>query len=102
RHASHGLEQTLRVHVPPDATVKVVQLELRDTTGRPRRVTATYAVDWVLGVDRVGSGPYLRCRLDPGSNAVLVTNPFHLEHPGRVAVLATDLAVHGVTADRHE
>ncbi|HEX7039652.1 MAG TPA: glucoamylase family protein [Trueperaceae bacterium] len=102
RHASHGLDQAMSVHVPPDATVKVVELRLRDTTGRPRRVTATYAVDWVLGVDRVGSAPYLRCRLDTASNAVLVANPFHLEHPGRVAFLASDRAVHGVTADRHE
>lgn len=102
RHASQGLEQTLRVHVPPDDTVKVVQLTLRDVTGRPRRVTATYAVDWVLGVDRAGSAPYLRCMHDREANAVLAVNPFHLEHAGRVAFLASDLPVHGLTADRHE
>lgn len=102
RHASHGLEQTVRVHVPPDATVKVVQVTLRDATGRPRRVTATYAVDWVLGLDRAATAPYVRCSHDTEANAVLAVNPFHLEHPGRVAFLASDRPVHGLTADRGE
>ncbi len=101
-HVSHGFEQTVRVHVPPHASVKVVRVTVLDVSGRPRRVTATYAVDWVLGLDRAGSAPYLRSRHDPGTNVVLVTNPFHLEHPARVAFLATDLPVHGLTADRGE
>ena len=46
---SHGLEQELLVLVPPDDPVKLVCLSVRNTGDRPRRLSATFYAEWVLG-----------------------------------------------------
>ena len=49
---SHGLEQELLVLVPPDDPVKLVRLTVRNTGDRPRRLSATFYAEWVLGTVR--------------------------------------------------
>ncbi|MFO7547216.1 MAG: glucoamylase family protein, partial [Trueperaceae bacterium] len=99
---AHDLIQRMRVFVPPDAPVKLVSLELQDRSGRPRRVTATYAVDWVLGTVRDATQGFVASEYAAEANAVLAVNPLHPEHAARVAFLASDRPPHGVTCDRHE
>ncbi len=61
-HRSHGLEQSLRLWVPPDDPVKLVELTLTNRLDRPRRVTVTYFLEWVLGATRDRSQAFV----DPG------------------------------------
>ena len=46
---SHGLEQDLLVLVPPDDPIKLVCLSVRNSGNQPRRLSATFYVEWVLG-----------------------------------------------------
>ena len=46
--------QELRVFVPAEDAVKITELQLTNRGDRPRRLTVTYYVEWVLGTTRAG------------------------------------------------
>ena len=102
RSNSEGLEQTLQVFVPPKDPVKIIELRLHNLWDRPRRITATYYAEWVLGTTRSAGGTFLVPEYDPEYEALLVRNPWSAEFSERVAFLAASLSPHGVTADREE
>jgi cyclic beta-1,2-glucan synthetase len=99
---SHGLRQRLRVFTPPDAPLKILQLNLENTWDRARRITATYYVEWVLGVSREGSQQYLIPEFNSDPQALLVRNPYNTEFSERVAFVSASNPLHGLTADRTE
>jgi cyclic beta-1,2-glucan synthetase len=101
-HRSHGLEQSLRLWVPPDDPVKLVELTLTNRLDRPRRVTVTYYVEWVLGATRDRSQAFVVPEFDPASEALLARNPWNEDFAGRVAFVAASERLHGLTADRTE
>jgi cyclic beta-1,2-glucan synthetase len=101
-HHSHGLQQHLRLFAAPDAPLKVVQLRVENTWQRPRRLTATYYMEWVLGVDRESSQATLIPEYDEASRALLARNPYNVEFGQRVAFVAASKVVHSLTADRAE
>jgi cyclic beta-1,2-glucan synthetase len=101
-HQSQGLSQQLRVSVPPGDPVKLVQLRLRNLWSRPRRVTATYYAEWLLGSVRSASRSHVVCEYDPQLRALLARNPWNPDFAECVAFLSSSLAPHGLTADRQE
>ena len=101
-HHSHALRQRLRLFVPPDAPVKIIQLRLENATQRPRRITATFYAEWVLGVTRDAAAQFVIPEFDDASQALLARNPWHPEFGERVAFAAASKRLHGLTADRSE
>ena len=101
-HHSNGLKQRTLLFVAPDAPVKIIKLRLENTWDRPRRVTITYYVEWVLGVSRATSQAYIVPEYDHASGALLARNAYNTEFGGRVAFLAASKAPHGLTTDRTE
>jgi len=101
-HRSHGLDQRMEVFVLEDAPVKVVRLHLTNLLARPRRVTATYYLEWVLGATRESSQRFVIPEYDADLGALLARNPFRDAFAGQVAFLAGSRTPHGVTTDRRE
>ena len=101
-HHSHGLRQRLRLFVPPDAPVKIIHLRLENATQRPRRITATFYAEWVLGVTRDAGAQQVIPDFDEGSQALLARNPWQPEFGERVAFAASNRRLHGLTTDRSE
>jgi cyclic beta-1,2-glucan synthetase len=101
-HRSHGLEQSLRLWVPPADPVKLVELTLTNRLDRPRRLTVTYYVEWVLGAMRDLAQAFVVPEFDPASQALLARNPWNEDFAGRVAFVAASEKLHGLTADRTE
>ncbi|MGH2537848.1 MAG: GH36-type glycosyl hydrolase domain-containing protein, partial [Candidatus Promineifilaceae bacterium] len=101
-HHSHGLKQRLRVFVAPDAPVKLLQLRLENVWRRPRRLTATFYAEWVLGALRAISSPYLIPGFHPPAQALLAHNPYNPDFSQAVAFAAASKELHGLTADRAE
>ena len=99
---SHDFEQELTVFVPPDAPVKIVRLRLENTLTRHRRVTATYYAEWVLGSVPDEQRAYVVSAIDRPNACLLATCNWKTEFKGRFAFLASELRVHGFTADRTE
>ncbi len=101
-HNSHGLRQRLRLFVPPDAPVKIIHLRLENATELPRRITATFYAEWVLGTMRAAESQYVTPDFDESSQALLAFNPWHPEFGERVAFAAPNRRLHGLTTDRSE
>jgi len=96
----HGLKQELVTSVAWDEAVKIVSLRLENLEDRPRRLTATYYAEWVLGTARESTAPHLLTAIEDG--ALLARNPTSREFGDRVAFLASDAAPRGATCDRLE
>jgi cyclic beta-1,2-glucan synthetase len=101
-HEEDGIVSELRVYVAVDASVKFSALRVRNTSGRPRRISATGYVEWVLGDLRPKTAMHVVTEVDPKSGALLVRNAYNTEFPDRVAFLDVDDATRSVTGDRAE
>ncbi len=101
-HNSNGLIQRLKVFASPTDPVKIIQLSLQNTWNRPRRITTTQYVGWVLGTAREANQQYILSEYDISHEAILSTNMYNAEFKDRVAFLAASKAIHGLTADRTE
>jgi cellobiose phosphorylase len=101
-HVSRDLDQDLLVFVPPDDPIKLVRLTVRNDGDRPRHLSATYYVEWVLGTARENAALQVVCERDPDSGAILARNAWAGEFSGKIAFAACGRPVHSVTADRLE
>ncbi|HZY41260.1 MAG TPA: hypothetical protein VFF59_04580, partial [Anaerolineae bacterium] len=101
-HNSHGLAQRLRLFATSESPVKVMQLRLENTWAHPRRITATFYAEWVLGVTRDTAQQYVISEYDSEHQALLARNSYNAEFGERVAFVAASQRLHGLTADRTE
>jgi cyclic beta-1,2-glucan synthetase len=101
-HSSHGIELELLQFVPLEDPVKISRLSITNRDNRPRRLTVTAAVEWVLGTSRSASAPFVVTWIDPVSGAMLARNAWNGEHGGRVAFADLGRRQTSWTGDRAE
>ncbi|HEY2636143.1 MAG TPA: hypothetical protein VGI54_02045, partial [Solirubrobacteraceae bacterium] len=99
---SHGLDHTLTLFVPPDDPVKIVRLAVANHGESPRRISATYYAEWVLGTTRGAFAPFVVTEVDGETGALLARNPYNADFAGRVAFLDVGRRPRTLTADRGE
>ncbi|MBS0554848.1 MAG: cyclic beta 1-2 glucan synthetase, partial [Proteobacteria bacterium] len=99
---ANGIVCELWIYVAADAPVKFSLLKLRNASGRPRRLSVTGYVEWVLGDLRAKSAMHVSTEVDPGSGALFARNPFNAEFAERVAFLDVDEPTRNRTGDRSE
>jgi len=101
-HHSHGLRQELLLFVPVSDPVKIARLRVENSWSRPRRITATYYAEWVLGVTRDDTQPFILPDYESSGNALLASNPYSPEFGESLAFLGANRPLHGLTTDRAE
>jgi cellobiose phosphorylase len=101
-HTEDGIGTELWVYVALDAAVKFSVLKVRNTSGRPRRLSATGYVEWVLGDLRPKTAMHVITEIEARSGALLARNAYNTEFPDRVAFFDVDDAARSVTGDRTE
>ena len=101
-HDEDGIRSELWVYVAIDAAVKFSVLKVRNTSGRPRRLSATAYVEWVLGDLRPKTAMHVVTEVSPKHGALLARNSYNTEFPDRVAFLDVDDATRSVSGDRTE
>ncbi|MGH7565297.1 MAG: GH36-type glycosyl hydrolase domain-containing protein, partial [Gemmatimonadota bacterium] len=84
-HQSHEIALELLQFVPPEDPVKVSRLVIRNLADRPRRLTVTAYVEWVLGVLRETSAPFIWTEIDEATRALMAHNQWTEEFGSRVA-----------------
>jgi cyclic beta-1,2-glucan synthetase len=101
-HESHGIALDLLQFVPLGDSIKVFRLTLRNNSVRPRRLSVTAYVEWVLGGSRTTSAPFIVTEIDQDTGALFARSAMNGEFGGRIAFadLAGKQTSH--TADRTE
>ena len=101
-HVSRSLNQDLLVFVPTDDPIKLVCLTVRNDGDRPRRLSATYYAEWVLGTVRENAPLQVVCERDPETGAILARNAWAGNFAEKIAFAASGSPTQSVTADRTE
>ena len=101
-HTERGIRSELWVYVALEAKIKFAVLKVRNESGRPRRLSATGYVEWVLGDLRSKSAMHVVTEVDSVSGALFARNSYNTEFARRVAFFDVDDATRHVSGDRTE
>src|SRR5262249_39244421 len=85
-----------------DTPAKIIKLRLKNTWQRQRRITVTYFAEWVLGITREASQPFVITEFEASHQALLANNRYNTEFGERTAFVAANKQPHGLTTDRTE
>ena len=99
---AEGIYSELWVYVAIDAAIKFSVLKVRNESGRPRKLSATGYVEWVLADLRTKSAMHVATEIDPQSGALYARNPYSTEFADRVAFFDVDDPKRNLTGDRTE
>lgn len=101
-HTERGIASELWVYVALDAPIKFVVLKLRNETERPRKLSATGYVEWVLGDLRGKTAMHVVTGISPSSGALFARNAYSAEFGERTAFFDVDDPARTVCGDRAE
>ena len=106
-HVAHGIALELLQYVPVSAQgggdpIKISRLTIRNISDRPRRLSVTAYVEWVLGLSRGASAPNIVTDLDAATGAIFARNPWNVHHGSRVAFADLGGRQTAWTGDRRE
>jgi cyclic beta-1,2-glucan synthetase len=100
---SQEIAAELLQFVPLEEAVKIGRLKITNRSTRPRQLTVTLYVDWVLGNQREKTSPFVVTGIEPRTGALLARNPWNAaEYQGQVIFLDMGGAQQSSSADRLE
>ena len=101
-HVEDGIHSELTVFVALDAAVKFSMLKISNRSDRPRRLSVTGYVEWVLGDLRAKSSMHVTTEVDSKTGALYARNAYNTEFSDRVCFFDVDDSARTVTGDRTE
>jgi len=101
-HVSHGISLDLLEFVSLSDPIKIFRLSLRNDSNRPRRLSVTAYVEWVLGNSRAASSPFVVTEIDHETGAMFARSAVNGEFAGRIAFADLAGEQNSYTADRTE
>ena len=101
-HCEEGICTETFVYVAPEAPLKFIAVTLRNQSGRPRRLSLTGYVEWVLGESRQRNAMHIVTKLDPQTGAIFASNAFGQDSSSTVAFLQCSHPQRTITSRRTE
>ncbi len=101
-HNSHGIDQQLTMFVNRQEPVKICILKLRNDCEQSRTLTATYYIRPVLGVSDHFTAQYIRTKIHPNQQTLLIENGFNTDFADRMAFMDVSEEHRTFTGDRRE
>ena len=101
-HVEDGISSEVWVYVAMDASIKFTAITVKNVSGRPRRLSATGYVEWVLGDLRPKTSMQVITEIDPKTGAIFARNPYNSEFADWTAFFDTGEVTRTVTGDRTE
>jgi cyclic beta-1,2-glucan synthetase len=99
---AHGVALELLQFVPVDDPIKISRLTLTNHSPYSRRLSVTAYLEWVLGVSRSGSAPFVTTEMDPATGAMFARNSWSRDFSTRIAFADLGGAQTAWTGDRTE
>ena len=99
-HTSRGIELVLEQYLAGDDPVKISRLTLRNISGKPRKLSITSYVEWVLGSSRQSTAANINTEFDSQRGMISAKNAWHPFFPDRVAFATLSGKLSAWTADR--
>ena len=75
-HERLGIRHKMTVFVPKVDPVKIIRLQIQNTSSQSRRLSVTYYSEWVLGVQRQSNAPYIACEWDEEAAILTAQNRY--------------------------
>lgn len=101
-HHSEGIQQVLTMFVPKEDTLKVNLVKLKNISNEDRRLTLTYYIRPVLGVNEQVTQQYIITERDEEKGQILIRNPYNSDFEGRIAFVTASEDITSFTCDRQE
>jgi len=101
-YRAHDITLELLQFVPVDAPIKISRLTLTNHSPHARRLSVTAYLEWVLGVSRSASAPFVATEMDPATGAMFARNSWSRDFGSRIAFADLGGAQTAWTADRTE
>ncbi|MBC7432713.1 MAG: glycosyl transferase [Rubritepida sp.] len=101
-HEAHGIRAELTQSVPLSDSIKISRLLLTNRSARPRQLSVTAYVEWVLGPSRSATLPFITTAIDPQTGAMFARNPWNIPFGSRIAFLDLRGGQTDWTGDRRE
>ena len=101
-HTCHGIALHLVQFVPVQESVKISRLAIENLSGKSRRLSVTAYVEWVLGVSRDVTAPFIVTEIEPSTGALFARNAWNPDFGDRVAFADLAGRQSAWTADRTE
>ena len=101
-HSEDGMETEMCMYTDIEQPVKFIVLNVRNKSGRLRRISVTGYIEWVLGDLRSRSLMHVITEMDLRSGAILARNAYNTEFENRVAFFDVDGLNKSFTTDRVE
>ena len=101
-HIEDGIASELWIYVAREDAVKYSVLRVQNRSGRPRQLSVTGYVEWVLGDLRAKTRMHVISERDHGSGALTARNPYNTEFNNRTAFFDADGDGCSFTCDRTE
>ncbi|CAM4169618.1 glycosyl transferase family 36 [Paenibacillus alkaliterrae] len=75
-HERSGIKHAMTVFVPLEEPVKVIRVQLKNTTSERRTLSVTYYAEWVIGVQRQANAPYIVTEWDASAKMMTARNQY--------------------------
>jgi len=101
-HSEDGILSEMTVYVDIESPIKFIVIKLKNNSNRPRHLSATGYMEWVLGDLRAKSLMHTITQVDVETGAILARNAYNTEFGSRVAFFDVDEINKNLTTDRAE
>jgi len=103
-HNSHGIEQELTVFIPLNDKggdpIKLQRLVLFNNSGRQRKLSLTYYVEWTLGESRETTQMHIATSWEEDAQVMLARNRYHPDYPEKIAFAGVSAPISSYSGDR--
>ena len=75
-HERKGIRHTMTVFVPKEDAVKIMRLQIKNTSSEVRRLSVSYYAEWVIGVQRQSNAPFIVSEWDESASILTAQNRY--------------------------
>jgi cellobiose phosphorylase len=101
-HTEEEIHSEVSVYVDLEDPIKYIVIKIKNASDRPRRLSATGYMEWILGDQRSKTAMHIYSEFNRNNGAIFVRNPYNTEFQGRVAFFDTNERRKTYTCDRAE